>query len=64
MAKSKTLDLAKAFANDESGATAIEYALLAAIISLALIPGANSIRTALQGWMTAVATALLTAAAN
>jgi len=37
----------KAFLKDETGATAIEYGLLAALISLALIVGGSKIGTAL-----------------
>ena len=36
------------FAQDESGATAIEYGLIAALISLAVIGGAQLIRTELD----------------
>lgn len=35
--------LVKNFIKDESGATAIEYGLIAALISLALIAGATSL---------------------
>jgi len=33
----------KGFASDEAGATAIEYALIASLISVAIIAGATSI---------------------
>ncbi len=36
------------FANDESGATAIEYGLIAALISVALITGATALGNALD----------------
>ena len=36
------------FANDESGATAIEYGLIAALISVALITGATTLGKALN----------------
>lgn len=36
-------DLFVKFKNDESGATAIEYGLIAALISVALITGATSL---------------------
>ncbi|MDB5525769.1 MAG: hypothetical protein JWM58_3532 [Rhizobium sp.] len=36
------------FINDESGATAIEYGLIAALISVALITGATALGTALN----------------
>ena len=35
----------KQFWNDESGATAIEYGLIAALISIAIIGGARSLGT-------------------
>jgi pilus assembly protein Flp/PilA len=46
------------FATDESGATAIEYALIATGISLAIIVAVNSIGTALNSSFTAVNTSL------
>lgn len=36
------------FVKDESGATAIEYGLIAALISVALIAGATTLGTALN----------------
>lgn len=36
------------FMKDESGATAIEYGLIAALISVALITGASALGTALN----------------
>lgn len=42
------------FANDESGSTAIEYALIASIISLAIIGGLTGIRTSLVGTFNSV----------
>ena len=36
------------FMKDESGATAIEYGLIAALISVALITGATSLGTAID----------------
>jgi len=44
------------FLQDESGATAIEYGLIAALISVALIGGARAIGTSLDGKFNAVAT--------
>ena len=46
------------FAKDESGATAIEYGLLAMLIGVALIPVLNSTFTALKGTFTQVNTGL------
>lgn len=40
--------LLKKFANDESGATAIEYGLIAALIALAIVVGATSLGTQLN----------------
>ena len=37
------------FANDESGATAIEYALIAAGIGIAIITAVNALGTAISG---------------
>ena len=38
-----------AFANDESGATAIEYGLIAALVSVAAITALQSLGTSLSG---------------
>lgn len=46
---------------DESGATAIEYGLIAAIISVIIIGGSGSIRSALQTTFTTVANKVGTA---
>ena len=37
------------FMNDESGATAIEYGLIAALIAVAIITAATSVGTSLSG---------------
>lgn len=50
--------LAKKFAKDESGATAIEYGLIAAGISVAIIVALTSLGSALNATFTSVATAL------
>jgi pilus assembly protein Flp/PilA len=42
------------FAKDESGATAIEYALIAAIISVAIVASLSNVGTALQGLFNSV----------
>jgi pilus assembly protein Flp/PilA len=44
------------FVKDESGATAIEYGLIAAIIGVGIILALESVRTALVGQFTTVAT--------
>jgi pilus assembly protein Flp/PilA len=46
------------FLHDESGATAIEYALIAAGIALAIITAVNSVGTSLNGILTSVNTSL------
>lgn len=48
----------KNFLNDEKGATAIEYALLAALISIAAIAAMTSVGTNLTAKLDQVATAL------
>jgi pilus assembly protein Flp/PilA len=49
------------FVCDESGATAIEYGLIAAGISVAIITVVNSLGVQLQGTFTTVSTQLGTA---
>ena len=46
------------FAHDESGATAIEYGLIAAGISIAIITVVGTVGTKLNGTFTSVSTAL------
>ena len=46
------------FIKDESGATAIEYGLIAALIGVAIIIGAQSIGSSVNGKFSAVATAV------
>ena len=43
------------FIRDESGATAIEYGLIAALISVALIAGASTLGTSLNNTFDAIA---------
>jgi pilus assembly protein Flp/PilA len=50
------------FLKDESGATAIEYGLIAALISVALIAGATTLGGALNDTFRNVATKMTTAA--
>jgi pilus assembly protein Flp/PilA len=47
-----------AFLADESGATAIEYALIAAGIAIAIIGSVNGVSTALQGKFNDIKTAV------
>jgi pilus assembly protein Flp/PilA len=51
-------NLVKRFAKDESGATAIEYGLIAAGISVAIIAVVQGVGTNLKTTMTTVQTAL------
>ncbi|MER8371316.1 Flp family type IVb pilin [Mesorhizobium sp. M1409] len=44
------------FARDESGATAIEYGLIAALIALAIITGAGAVGNSLNGMFTNIGT--------
>jgi pilus assembly protein Flp/PilA len=46
------------FVKDESGATAIEYGLIAAGISLAIIAAVNGLGTTLSGKFTSINTSL------
>lgn len=46
------------FMNDESGATAIEYGLIAALISVALITGATALGNSLNKQFNALSTKL------
>jgi pilus assembly protein Flp/PilA len=46
------------FVKDESGATAIEYGLIAALIALAIIVGAGTLGTTLNAKFDAIATKL------
>ena len=46
------------FVKDESGATAIEYGLIAALIALAIMVGATSLGGALNTKFAAIATAV------
>ena len=49
------------FMKDESGATAIEYGLIAALISVALITGATALGSALNTQFTGLGTKMTTA---
>jgi len=50
--------LVKLFANDESGATAIEYALIAAIMGVGIISGLQTLETATSKGFTDAATGI------
>ena len=49
------------FIEDESGATAIEYGLIAALIAVGIIAGARSIGTSVNGQFENIATEVNTA---
>jgi len=50
------LEMLRQFLQDESGATAIEYGLIAALISVALITGARSIGEGIDNQFSVAAT--------
>ena len=50
--------LVSRFIKDDSGATAIEYGLIAAGISIAIIAAVNALGTALSGKFQSITTAL------
>ncbi len=52
------LRLVKNFVRDESGATAIEYGLIAALIAVVIITAVTAVGSALDTTFTAVSTAL------
>lgn len=49
-------NLIKRFKNDESGATAIEYGLIAGLIAVAIIVGAGNLGNALDAQFNGLAT--------
>ena len=51
-------NLVTRFANDESGATAIEYGLIAAGISVAIITVVNTLGSSLKSTFTSISTQL------
>jgi pilus assembly protein Flp/PilA len=53
--------LLKRFANDDSGATAIEYGLIAAGISVAIITVVNTLGSQLKSTFTNISSQLVTA---
>jgi pilus assembly protein Flp/PilA len=48
------------FAKDESGATAIEYGLIATLIAVAIIVGATALGTSLNGLFQGLSTCIST----
>ncbi len=55
------IDIPKKIGKDESGATAIEYGLIAALVSVAAISALTAMGGSLDSMFTAVSTALKTA---
>lgn len=55
------MELLSNYAHDESGATAIEYGLLAALLGVAIIGGARSIGVSITGLFTSTDSELATA---
>ena len=51
-------NLIKRFANEEDGATAIEYGLIAAILSVAIVTAIGGVRDQLNATFTSVSTTL------
>ncbi len=58
---SKTPEFLQAFACDESGATAIEYALIASGISVAIIVGFNNMGSSMKTMFTNIGTKVVAA---
>jgi len=54
------LNLVNRFAKDESGATAIEYGLIATLIAVAIIAGASALGTKLNAVFNGLSTKLTT----
>ena len=52
------MQMLKKFLQDESGATAIEYGLIAALISVVIITAVTTVGTKLQTTFTSVSTGL------
>ena len=55
------MQLGRKFLSDEQGATAIEYGLLAALISVVIITAATAVGTNLSAIFTAISTKLAAA---
>jgi pilus assembly protein Flp/PilA len=62
--KNRTVASAKSFLNGESGATAIEYGLIAALISVAIVTVLGTVGTDLGNTFQAVANKLTQASAS
>jgi pilus assembly protein Flp/PilA len=55
---SKFISIVKAFADDESGITAIEYGLIAGLVGVAIIGGATALGSKLDKLFSDIATML------
>ena len=51
-------DLVRSFLRDEDGATAIEYALIAGIVSISIVAALSQVSTTLQGTFSSIASSL------
>lgn len=58
------MNIIKRFAKDESGATAIEYGLIAALIAVVMIAGATTVGTELKALFESIQGKLAPAAAG
>lgn len=54
----------KSFISDESGATAIEYGLIAGLVAVAIIAALTALGTSLDGLFTSVSDTVSTAASS
>nr|QOL00404.1 hypothetical protein [uncultured organism] len=52
------MSMLKKFANDENGATAIEYGLIAALVALGIVAALGTLQSGLSGLFTKVAGSL------
>jgi pilus assembly protein Flp/PilA len=52
-------NLFRRFINDQSGVTAIEYGLIAALIAVVIITAVKAVGTSLSGTFNSIATALV-----
>jgi pilus assembly protein Flp/PilA len=57
----RVIDLVQRFAKDESGATAIEYGLIAAGVSIAIITVVNNLGSQLKSTFSKISSQLATA---
>lgn len=61
---SRIFKCCKAFASDDSGATAIEYALIAGIVSISIVLALTNVKDELSNTFTKVGTELKSNATN